>query len=252
MRRAIPILLLLPMCSAPVTPSQPERKPPVQEAVRLEGADWILTSLRGRPPLARPQITLKFANDGAGGYSGCNWYGGKLSVTGTQIEVEEISQTMRGCPGPIEEQEKSYHRALSEAKSFEGSRDRLILRGAGGVELLAFGRRHPRNMNPAQLVGTSWQLQANPEVTIVFARDTISGFAGCRDYTGTYRAVGDEIRIPSLAMSETECDRGNQVNVQEGDFTTDLSETTHYRLEGEMLELYAVSGRTLLFSRRHR
>jgi heat shock protein HslJ len=250
MRRALAMLFLLPMCSAPVTPPQPEGRPPVQEAVSLEGADWILTSLRGKPPLARPEITLKFAKDGAGGYSGCNWYGGKLSVTGTQIEVGEISQTMRGCPGPIEEQEKSYHRALNEAKSFDGSRDRLILRGADGAELMAFRRREPRNMNPADLVGTSWKLQANPEVTIAFARDTISGFAGCRDYTGTYKAMGDEIRIPSLAMSETECDRGNTVNVQEGDFTTDLSETTHYRLEGNALELYAVSGRTLLFTRR--
>jgi hypothetical protein len=49
-------------------------------------------------------------------------------------------------------------------------------------------------------------------------------------------------------MQDPTC-RREYLLVQEGDFTTGLSETTHYQVRGDALELHTVRGGKLLFRR---
>ena len=109
--------------------------------------------------------------------------------------------------------------------------------------------------DPASLVGTSWRLlsvgdtaqTASPPATLTLAAGEIGGFAGCREYTGTYQARGDELRVTSISMRSTECGRGEAALLREGRFTGDLSESSNYRLSGDTLEVLTFPGRRLVF-----
>ncbi len=113
-------------------------------------------------------------------------------------------------------------------------------------------------MNPAELAGTRWRLRSVNDstrasdslLTLDLTATELSGFAGCRRYTGTYRAWGDELRVTSLGMSAPECDSGEVELLREGRFTTDLSEATYYRSPGDTLELLTAPGRRLVFTAR--
>jgi heat shock protein HslJ len=111
-------------------------------------------------------------------------------------------------------------------------------------------------MNPVHLVGTSWRLRsvndtahgADSLITLNLTATQISGFAGCRAYTGTYQARSDEIRVTSISMAATECDQGEAALLREGRFTTDLSEASYYRMAVDSLEIVTAPGRRLAFS----
>ena len=74
------------------------------------------------------------------------------------------------------------------------------------------------------------------------------GFAGCRDYTGTWSATKQRFSVTSIAMGSTECGDLAALSA-EGRFTTDLSETTHFELRGNELKLFTLPGRSLTFMR---
>jgi heat shock protein HslJ len=226
-------------------------------ALDLPGTEWILTEMRGAPPIAGSRVTLRFERDSAGGYSGCNWYGGDYDLQSSTIKWGDISQTMRGClrPAGVQEQEQSYQRALHEAVVVNASEDRLTLKSANGEPLLKFARRVPAAVDPAQLLGR-WRLRtidgappSAPNVVITFAPGTITGFAGCRDFTSTYTARGDVIRLSSTSMASTECPASEAVMIAEGDFTTHLSEAENYRITGDQLEITTAPGHKLVFER---
>ena len=226
-------------------------------SIDLPGTEWILAEIHGAPPVAGSRITLRFERDAAGGYSGCNWYGGDYKVTSSNIKWGDIAQTLRGClrPAGVQEQEKTYHRTLHQAVVVDATNERLVLRSAEGQPLLVFTRRVPAPVDPSQLIGR-WRLltidgvpPSASNVVVTFAPGTITGFAGCRDFTSTYTAKGDVIRLTSTTMASTECNASQRVLVAEGDFTTYLSEAENYRIKGKQLELTTAPGNKLVFER---
>jgi heat shock protein HslJ len=231
-----------------------------KDLATLKGSEWVLDSIEGAPRLLGTNVTLTFEDDGkAGGYGGCNWYGGPYTAKDSAIKFADIASTMRACVSPAGamEQEAALHKALREATWYRGTEVRLTFMGTGAKPTLVFKRRIPLAMNPVDLVGSHWRLisiddtaRGGDSVTIDFARDTATGFAGCRNFTSTFHAYGDHLRFNSTTMAQTECPRGDSVTLREGDFTTALSETTNYRLAQDLLELYTVSGGRLVFSRR--
>jgi heat shock protein HslJ len=222
----------------------------------LAGTEWVLTAFYGTPPVKDSRITLNFERDSAGGYNGCNWYGGPYAVNAGNLRFGEVSATARACfmPVGVGQQEQRYHRALERITAYRTEGGRLDLTDSRGETVLSYGRRQEHAVNPADLIGKTWRLQSvngrrtQPGVTIQFSGNQVSGFAGCRDYTGTYSTNGDRLRVSSISMSATECNRSNVVNEQEGQFTTDLSETRHYRIVNGNLELLTDPGRVLIFS----
>jgi heat shock protein HslJ len=134
--------------------------------------------------------------------------------------------------------------------------NRLRLLDSAGTMLLVFTRRQKAAVNPAQLHGTSWLLQsvdstaAQDSMTLALDSGTAKGFAGCRNYTATYIARDDELHFTSISMTDTECKLGDSVQKREGDFTTYLSEATHYNLISDTLVITTASGRRVKFLRR--
>jgi hypothetical protein len=104
-----------------------------------------------------------------------------------------------------------------------------------------FALRERLAMDPEMLVGTSWRLRE------------VRGASGAEETADTTLTLrfgrgGDRIYFTSLAMASTECDRGEAALLREGNFTTDLRESTYYRLASGRLELLTHGGRTLTFS----
>ena len=223
----------------------------------LDGTQWIVSALDGRPLIEGSNITLHFSAETLGGFAGCNWYGARFTVSGSTIRIENPESTARGCvtPAGVGEQEADYFRVLREVVSHRVDGDGLELMNDAGEVVIRSTPRPRSAMNPADLAGTRWMLRSvndtvhasDSSLTLDLTAAELSGFAGCRRYTGTYGATGDELRVTSLTMSATECDSGQVALQREGQFTTDLSEATYYRLSGDSLVIVTAPGRRLVF-----
>lgn len=228
------------------------------EIIDLKGTDWILTQLNGKSLLPNTNITLEFSDSEAGGFAGCNAYGGKYTATinGT-LKFNEVVMTERLCSSPhgVIAQEQAFSRAIVDARSFREIDDQLEIANGGGKTLLKLRRRKVFPMDPRTLVGTQWRLLLwdgksplpDSPITIAFSDSQISGSAGCRHYTGTYTARGDKIRFPSLSMTEITVNCPPGLAEQEGEYTTTLSWATHYLLTASQLKLFTARGEVLEF-----
>lgn len=239
--KRLALVLLLASCTTPPA------VPPVAPVVKLPNTEWLLTSMRGKPLIEGTRITLQFDEKGAGGYSGCNWYGGDYTLSGSKLTFGLVSATARGCmQRGVGRQESDYHAILRNLGDFKVDDDRLVMHDPSGNPVLEFTRIKALPMDPAKLVGTRWRLPGSP-VTLELTADAMSGFAGCRDYTGTYVAKGDKIKFTSISMSSTDCAKSRKTLVAEENYTTDLSETERYSLSADRLEFTTASGRKLVF-----
>ncbi|MGE5141090.1 MAG: META domain-containing protein, partial [Rudaea sp.] len=70
MRSYIPSLFLILACAAGLAAC---KSPGAPSGLDLEGTEWFLTSLNGRPAAPGTRVTLAFQDHKATGYSGCNW-----------------------------------------------------------------------------------------------------------------------------------------------------------------------------------
>ena len=232
---------------------------PGRDSLRpLAEAEWELLSLDSTAPVAGTRLSLNTARDGIGGYAGCNWFGARYTIAGDTLRVDHAERTARGCLRPgVTEQEDRFLQALHLAARYEITGDTLRFMDSSDAAAVILIRRRPLAMNPSDLPGTSWSLSSytsrtvpdRPRITLAFQPETIRGFGGCRNYTGEWKGIGDRIRFPRLSMVSTECPNMS-MNEIEGDFTTGLSEATHYRLADSTLELFTVGGDTLRFLRR--
>lgn len=85
----------------------------------LPGTSWVLTSLDGSDPVAGAVPTLGFSTDGRlGGSSGCNQYGGDVTLGDGEITVGPIQATRMACDEPRMAQEAAYLEALQGATGY--------------------------------------------------------------------------------------------------------------------------------------
>ena len=247
--RTWPLLILVLGCSAAV----PAGSPPLD---RLDGTWWELAALRGEPVESRPRITLELEPGRFGGFGGCNWYGAAYTSGAEGLEIGPAESTARACADrTIGDRESRYFKAFAEIASHEMRDDRLVFRDGRGEEILEFSLLERFDSDPSSLVGTSWELvSVNGEpvsgraITLNLGRGMMKGFAGCRDYDGTWTGKKDVIAVTSISMLTLECEPRDLL-LKEGNFTTLLSESRHYRLREDRLELSTDAGDVLLFRR---
>ena len=255
MRFAVIPSLLVIACTGSTVPSGTAPG----DALRvLEGTEWIAVSLEGERIAGTPRITLEFEHDTLGGYGGCNWYGSDYEVDGSGIELGEVMSTARACVDPApNDRETAYLNALRRTSRWRGSTNTLELLDSRGRLLVKFERRIELVMDPAALIETTWQLKSvdgaifddGPPITITFTQETMRGFAGCRNFTGTYGTDGDAIHVTSLSMTELECDDEDRMET-EGVFINGLSESANWEVRGDELILTTHPGEKLVLLRR--
>jgi heat shock protein HslJ len=248
--RILPLLFLLLGCSAAVPADPPSLE-------RLAGTWWQLTALRGDPVEPRPRITLEIERGRFGGFGGCNWYGAAYTSGEQGLEIGPAESTARACADrAIGERESSYFRALGEIASHEVRDGRLLFRDGRGEGILELSPLERFDTDPASLEGTSWELESingqpvsGRTITLHLGSGTMDGFAGCRDYEGTWTGKKDAIAFTSISMRTLECEPEDLL-LKEGTFTTLLSESRRYRLREDRLELSTHAGEVLVFRRK--
>ncbi len=128
MRLAALAVIALAGCAAPPAP------PP--SGMTLDGTGWTLATLDGAP--VKVAAYLGFEGDRASGVAPCNRFMGGFAQTGARVTIGPIASTRMACPEL--DLEQRYLGALTDAALAEISGDRLILRGADGVELMTLTR----------------------------------------------------------------------------------------------------------------
>jgi putative lipoprotein len=117
--------------------TSPDLSPTGVEDSSLAGTEWVLTELRGDPPLGSMEITLVVDEASAGGWSGCNHYGGAPSVTDDTFRLDEIVATAMACEDARRmDQESDYLSLLGQTSTWEIEGRALTLRTAGEVTLV--------------------------------------------------------------------------------------------------------------------
>lgn len=133
---------ILPLACGSTAPdaTSPDLRPSPSGGGSLAGTEWILTEIRGEPPLGTAEITLVVDEESAGGYSGCNHFGGTPVVTDDTLRLDEIVATARACEDArLMDQESEYLALLAETSTWDAQGDRLVLTTRG--ETLVFRAR---------------------------------------------------------------------------------------------------------------
>jgi heat shock protein HslJ len=235
------------------------RKLPPPVDPNLVGSEWILVSMVGHMLLEDTRITLDFDEYNAGGYAGCNHYGGRYAAANQgALSFTEFTVTAQACESPqgVMEQEAAYIEAINAVTGYQTNADLLELRDDSGAVNLIYERKEDLPMNPARLVDTQWQLVSltgkpltgDAVITLTFFTDKeAGGHAACRDYTATYEAEGDNIGFPMLSMSGDDCDIDSELWQQESAYIDLFDRITNYRLSENQLEIISVRNEVLVF-----
>lgn len=219
--------------------------PPTPSAEGLAGTAWVVTSVNGQGVVPAAPPTMSFGTDGrVSGSGGCNQYSAAYRTTGGSITVGDIGSTLMLCEGAAGAQETAFLAALRGATSWQRGEDgALHLDGAGAIVADAATQaptpQTSRGATGAGLVG-AWDLAelgptadfAHLRPTIEFAEDgTVSGFAGCNTFSGSYTTDGSTLSFGPMAMTEMACQRpGSAV---EADYVAALAGVTGWAVEAD-------------------
>ena len=102
----------------------------------LTDVQWQVYKLRGTN--VQPKALLTVRADGAvSGRGWCNAYGGRARINGNAIAFEGVISTMRACADArLTQLEGDYHAALRDVARWRLDKDRLILSGKNGRDLI--------------------------------------------------------------------------------------------------------------------
>ncbi len=229
---------------------------PEGESASLEGTLWILESYQtseGETVDAIPDsgAQAKFENGEVSGTSGCNRFFGSYEVDGNSISIGPLGSTLMACPEPLMEQEFGFTSSLQSAATHEISDDTLTLSDAAGEVVVTFVEGEPLS-----LTGTHWiangvnngrggvqSVVVGNEITALFSEDgSISGSAGCNNYSGTYEVDGENISFGPLVANERFCEEPEGTMEQEQEYLAALQTVATWNIDGDLLDLRTAEG----------
>lgn len=236
-----------------------------QVADPLAGTAWMLASMTdssGTAVTLVPDsvITAEFQEGSMSGNAGCNNYFGSYTVDGNNFTIGEAGSTMMFCePQELMTQETAYLAALGTVTQFQVANGQLILSDAAGNAVLTYNTKANETETQLGLSDATWLLSTmniggdatatvldGTRLTAVFAADgTVSGTAGCNNFTGTYTTEGNNITISPLASTMMAC-ADEAINQQETAYLAALQSATTYQIIDDILELYAADGNWVL------
>ncbi len=144
------------------------------------------------------------------------------------------------------DQGTAYMAALTGAATYAVDGDTLTLADAAGVTLAVFAAQS------TDLAGTAWDVIAynngnqavvgvigGTQLTAVFGADgTLSGAAGCNNYSGGYTVDGEgNIQIGPLMSTMMACGEPEGIMEQEMQYLAALQTAATYSMEGDTMQL---------------
>jgi heat shock protein HslJ len=242
---------MLAACAAPPAPppkstdtSAPAQTQPA--ANPLAGTDWLLETLGGNAPVPNTQITLSFVSEGqVAGSDGCNRFTGPYTVDGANLKLGPLGGTMMACSEPIMQQANVFSRVLAETRTFAIANARLSLIDSSNATLAVFAAQS------SALAGTKWDVTSinngkqavvgvieGTTLTVAFGEDgTVSGSAGCNNFTGGFTQTDKTVAIGPLASTMKMCTEPAGVMEQETQFVKALESAATVQPDGDMLTL---------------
>jgi heat shock protein HslJ len=238
----------------------------VQEATPLLGTTWELMGYNNgkggfASAIAGTEITALFGEDGQlSGSAGCNTYhtayeiGGNPAAASGSISIPgPVASTMMMCGEPegIMEQEQAYLAALESARTYEIEGAQLTIYDAQGTRALSFTA-----LESVSLLGPTWLVTRynngkggytsallDTEITAMFGEDgSLTGSAGCNNYTSSYEVEGDAISIGPAATTRKMCPEPQGIMEQETAYLAALEAAATYEIQGDTLELRNAEG----------
>jgi heat shock protein HslJ len=104
----------------------------------LNGTKWRLIELGSTPAIDGRAPTMNFEAGSVRGSAGCNSFQGIYSVSGQQIDFDELAMTLMACPDDegVMEQERRFFSALQGVERFELSGTELVLSAVDGSSII--------------------------------------------------------------------------------------------------------------------
>ena len=183
---------------------------------------------------------MTFGSDGVvRGSGGCNPYTAAYVMDAAHIHVDPLGGDLTACDPARNAQEQAFDAALGGATTWKVADDGS-LHLAGVADILAAPARGPGTSAPASfvpsassvsgLVGSVWSLVqlgntadlggTTPDIR--FSDDgTMSGFAGCNRFTGTFSSDGSSLDIGPIATTKMACQ--HPASVIESDYLNALA-----------------------------
>ena len=105
-----------------------------EPASLLQGPEWTVAEIAGKPLLPGSKVTLTFAPDGGlSGSASCNRFVSGYKLSGEGLAVSQAAGTMMMCGDALMEQERIFLEALGKVSGFSIATDgALLLRLADG------------------------------------------------------------------------------------------------------------------------
>ena len=223
----------------------------------LQGTPWQMVALADEDGaaievLADVEVTALFEDGRVSGSDGCNNYSGSYSIDGTDLSVgPEMMGTMMACPGPIMDQAGAYTAALTSAARYAIVNNQLRIMNDTGRTVVTYDVRVPTS-----LTSTAWQaigynngkeavvsIALDTEITAVFGEDgTLSGSAGCNNYSAGYEADDVNIKIGPAGSTRMMCGEPEGIMEQESLYLAALEMANVYSIDGDRLQLRTSEG----------
>ena len=212
----------------------------------LNGVPWVVTSGLTSPGWEQVAPSTAFADGHVAGSSGCNRYNAAYKVDGDMLEIGQVAGTMRACGEPADTVETEFLQALDAAATWRADGGELVLADGDGKELLRFEEASPVGSWEATSFLTE-QAVTSPllgtTITAEFRTDgTLSGNAGCDDYTTTYTRSRGRLTIAAPGATRKRCSEPDGIMEQEQAYLDALPQTRGYELEGSSLTLLTAAG----------
>lgn len=229
---------------------------PEGESASLEGRLWILQSYQTSAGETVDAIRdsgarAEFENGELSGTSGCNRFFGPYKVDGNSISIGPLGTTLMACPEPLMEQEFGFTSSLQSAATYEISGDTLTLSDAAGEVVVTFVEGAPLGLANTHWIangvnngrGGVQSVVVGNEITALFSEDgSISGSAGCNNYSGTYEVDGENISFGPLVANERFCGEPEGTMEQEHEYLAALQTVATWNIDGDLLDLRTAEG----------
>jgi heat shock protein HslJ len=195
--------------------------------------------------------TLQFMADGTVAVQAdCNQVGGTYTLDGNQITIELGPSTLVACPeGSLGDR---FVANLSGANSYFFDQGDLL------IDLMFDSGTMRFSPQSSDLAGTDWTVIGynngrggvvsviiGTELTATFGADgTLTGSAGCNNYSAGYEVDGNNISIGLPISTLMACAEPEGIMEQEQEYLTALGTAATYQISGDRMEMRTAEGST--------
>jgi len=217
----------------------------------LEGTQWVLDlSTLETGSTGSAKATLRLQDGVATGTNGCNQFNGGYETDGDSLTFGQLATTEMMCTPELDAAGRKVLEGLAATETYAVDGATLTLQGADGNALLTY-----QEASAAGLVG-EWQIigyldeaknaftstLAEPVSTMTLADDgTVSGNAGCNDFSGSYSADETNIAFSPLGITRKACSP-DEVMTQEALVLANLQAATTWQTTAAGVDLFRADG----------